>query len=109
MFKVSILAHPIKATTTTASYDGIAGSVHSLPCLSVCALLGVLRCQVWLFRSTRIVFIESFCRVRSLSLCGRMVYGLVDRFIVQWPRLTKQYRLSEYCGRLLLLTRCGGL
>ena len=56
--------------------------------------------QVWLFRSTRVVFIESFCRVRSLSLCGRMVYGLVDRFIVQWPRLTKKYHLSEYCGRL---------
>jgi beta-1,4-N-acetylglucosaminyltransferase len=60
---------------------------------------------VWLFnicafRHCRIIFIESFCRVNSLSLCGILVYPLVHRFIVQWPKLTKTWTLTEYVGRL---------
>ena len=36
-----------------------------------------------------IVFIESFCRVKSLSLTGRILYalGIVDLFLVHWPEL----------------------
>jgi hypothetical protein len=33
------------------------------------------------------VFIESFCRVQSLSLSGLLLYPLVDEFVVQWPQL----------------------
>jgi beta-1,4-N-acetylglucosaminyltransferase len=36
---------------------------------------------------TRITFVESVCRVKTLSLTGRLVYPLVDRFFVQWPEL----------------------
>ena len=37
----------------------------------------------------RIIFIESFCRVKSLSLTGRILYGLglVDLFCVHWEEL----------------------
>lgn len=35
----------------------------------------------------RVVFVESLCRVQSLSLTGRILYYLADRFVVQWPGL----------------------
>ncbi|KIR53240.1 UDP-N-acetylglucosamine transferase subunit ALG14 [Cryptococcus gattii Ru294] len=34
---------------------------------------------------TRIIYVESFARVKSLSLSGKMIRPLVDRFLVQWP------------------------
>nr|XP_031858953.1 uncharacterized protein CI109_005621 [Kwoniella shandongensis]KAA5526025.1 hypothetical protein CI109_005621 [Kwoniella shandongensis] len=34
---------------------------------------------------TRVIYIESFARVRSLSLSAKLVRPFVDRFIVQWP------------------------
>lgn len=38
-------------------------------------------------RSPRLVYVESFARVETLSLTGRMVRPLVDRFVVQWAHL----------------------
>ena len=37
--------------------------------------------------STSIVFIESFCRVKSLSLTAKLIYPFCDLFFVQWPSL----------------------
>ncbi|WVF73127.1 hypothetical protein IAT40_007946 [Kwoniella sp. CBS 6097] len=34
---------------------------------------------------TKIIYVESFARVKSLSLSGKLVRPFVDRFIVQWP------------------------
>lgn len=39
---------------------------------------------------TKIIFIESFCRVKSLSLTGKILYYFVDDVIIQWPLLTKE-------------------
>ncbi|KAG9390109.1 UDP-N-acetylglucosamine transferase subunit [Carpediemonas membranifera] len=46
----------------------------------------------------RIIFVESFCRVESLSLAGRLCKPVVDRFIVHWPSLKTQ---GEYVPGLL--------
>ena len=46
----------------------------------------------------RIVYIESFARVNTLSLTGRLVYPVVDRFIVQWPM--KNWPNAECVGKL---------
>ncbi|KIV88668.1 hypothetical protein PV10_08329 [Exophiala mesophila] len=35
----------------------------------------------------RSIYIESWARVRTLSLSGRILKPLVDRFLVQWPQL----------------------
>lgn len=35
------------------------------------------------------IFIESWCRVESLSITGRMVYPIANVFLVQWPQLLK--------------------
>jgi beta-1,4-N-acetylglucosaminyltransferase len=54
-------------------------------CLPICMAGYLLRyCGV---RPVRVVFVESFCRVKTLSLTGRLLYYFADRFVVQWPQL----------------------
>ncbi|PFH51527.1 glycosyltransferase family 1 protein [Amanita thiersii Skay4041] len=40
----------------------------------------------------KIIYVESFARVQSLSLSGKLLRPLVDRFIVQWPHLLSRGR-----------------
>jgi beta-1,4-N-acetylglucosaminyltransferase len=54
--------------------------------------VGVLR--------ARCVYVESVARTRSLSLSGRVLYHVAHRFLVQWPRLARQYPMAEFHGRL---------
>jgi beta-1,4-N-acetylglucosaminyltransferase len=42
----------------------------------------------WL-RGIKTIFIESWCRVDSLSLTAKLVYPIADEFWVQWPQLLK--------------------
>jgi len=43
-----------------------------------------------LFRS-KIIFIESFCRIDSASMSGKILYHISDLFFVQWKKLLKKY------------------
>ncbi|EFO85449.1 hypothetical protein CRE_10986 [Caenorhabditis remanei] len=47
---------------------------------------------------TVIIYEESICRVRKLSLSGAILYylGMVDCLIVQWPGLKKLYPRATY-------------
>ena len=47
--------------------------------------------------SCKIVFVESLCRVQSLSLSGKLVYPIVDQFVVHWPTLKQKYPLTNIC------------
>jgi len=53
--------------------------------------------------SVKIVFIESWCRVVSLSLSGKLMYylRLADKFMVHWPELRTKYKRAEYIGPLI--------
>ncbi|KAG1732217.1 glycosyltransferase family 1 protein [Suillus paluster] len=42
--------------------------------------------------SPRVMYIESFARVKSLSLSGKLLYHFADRFVVQWPDLVQPWR-----------------
>ncbi|KAI1236660.1 hypothetical protein IHE44_0014913, partial [Lamprotornis superbus] len=67
-------------------------------CVPVCLsafLLGLLR-----IKRTIIVYVESICRVETLSLSGKILYYFSDYFIVQWPDLKKKYPKSVYLGRI---------
>ena len=48
-----------------------------------------------------IVFAESFCRVTSLSVTGKLLYYVADRFVVQWPQLAAKYPRAEYQGTMI--------
>ncbi len=70
-------------------------------CIPIC--IGALIMRFFSFLGVRdptIVFVESFCRVESLSLSGLLLYHFVDRFVVQWPELTEKYKRAEYIGVL---------
>jgi beta-1,4-N-acetylglucosaminyltransferase len=49
----------------------------------------------------KLIFLESFCRVQHLSLTGRILYPIVNLFIVHWPQLTQQYPNAKYIGIIL--------
>lgn len=41
-----------------------------------------------------VVFVESFCRVESLSLSGKLLYPFADMFVVHWDELHAKYPRS---------------
>ncbi|KAK9243637.1 oligosaccharide biosynthesis protein Alg14 like-domain-containing protein [Lipomyces tetrasporus] len=69
-------------------------------CVLICFAALVLRATR--IKLTRLVYVESIARVNSLSLTGRILISVVDRFIVQWPALAEQYKDKgvEYFGIL---------
>lgn len=71
-------------------------------CVPIAFILFVLS-RLCLVPRARIVFVESICRVHSLSLTGKIFYylRLTDDFIVQWPELRKRYPRAVYLGRLV--------
>lgn len=48
----------------------------------------------------KIAFIESYCRVKTLSLSGWILLYLTDIFVVQWSSINKVSRKVLYFGRL---------
>lgn len=50
-----------------------------------------------LFRK-KIVYIESFARVNSKSLTGKLIYPISDLFLVQWEDMLKVYPKAKYVG-----------
>lgn len=54
-------------------------------------------------KGTKIIYIESLCRVQKLSLSGILLYYLyiADCVYVQWPQLKKLYPRTRFIGRVL--------
>lgn len=49
----------------------------------------------------RTIFIESWARIKTLSLTGQMLSPFVDRLLVQWPGLVKADGKAEYVGTVV--------
>ena len=49
----------------------------------------------------RLVYVESITRSESLSLTGRLVYRLADRFFVQWPQLAAELDRADFAGGVI--------
>jgi len=49
----------------------------------------------------RLIYVESFARVRTLSLSGKLLRYLVDQFVVQWPELLKDGAKGQCRGWLV--------
>ncbi|KAM9839495.1 UDP-N-acetylglucosamine transferase subunit ALG14 [Aulostomus maculatus] len=68
-------------------------------CVPLCIaglLLGILG-----MKKVLIVYIESICRVETLSLTGKILYHLSDYFFVQWSSLRDRYPKSIFLGRIV--------
>ncbi|KAL6431739.1 hypothetical protein ACFW04_007339 [Cataglyphis niger] len=64
-------------------------------CVPLCVLAFLFKALC--IRESVIVFVESFCRVKTFSLTGRILYYLADHVIVQWANLSKpKYSRSVY-------------
>ena len=50
------------------------------------------------FFGAKTIYIESLARVNSPSLCGKLVYGKVDHFYVQWKAAQKWFPNAKYLG-----------
>mmetsp|Transcript_7530 Transcript_7530/g.11598 ORF Transcript_7530/g.11598 Transcript_7530/m.11598 type:complete len:106 (-) Transcript_7530:60-377(-) len=62
-------------------------------CIPIVAATLVFKCLG--FCRGDIVFVESFCRVKSLSLTGILLYPVVDRFFVCWKELKQKYPFCD--------------
>ena len=43
-----------------------------------------------------VVFVESFCRSKSLSLSGRLLYPIADVFVVHWKKLATRLQSTTH-------------
>ncbi|MBW3095449.1 polysaccharide biosynthesis protein [Bifidobacterium sp. 64T4] len=55
-------------------------------------------CLVVKLRGGKVVYIESFAKVNSPTLTGRLVYKFADQFYVQWESMKKFYPNAIYLG-----------
>ena len=46
----------------------------------------------------KVIYIESFARITTPSLTGKILYHFADLFIVQWKELLKVYPKAKYFG-----------
>ena len=69
-------------------------------CVPLCCTAWFLRIISAQYYNPRIVFIESFCRINSLSLTGKILYRIADKFIIQWPNLLLRHKNAEYVGKI---------
>jgi UDP-N-acetylglucosamine:LPS N-acetylglucosamine transferase len=54
------------------------------------------------FMRIKTIYIESWCRVKTKSGTGRILYYFSDLFLVQWPELIKKYgKRAKYNGAVI--------
>jgi beta-1,4-N-acetylglucosaminyltransferase len=106
-------------TQYTSSHPDII--VSNGPAVAVCMILAAkfIRFFIYCFRwasgrgskpeiaRLRTVYVESWARVRTLSVSGRILLPIADRFLVQWLPLAGRrawwgMKESEYCGWVVL-------
>jgi len=66
--------------------------------LSTGADTAFFTCLLGKLLGAKLVFIESFARIREPSLSGRLLYPLADHFFVQWPDLKAKLPRAVYAG-----------
>lgn len=58
-------------------------------------------CYIGKLLGKKIIFIESWSRVRKPSKSGKLVYPIANLFFVQWEDLKSEYPRAVYAGRLM--------
>lgn len=67
-------------------------STGALCCIPVLLLGKVL--------GKKVIFIESFAKINSPTLTGKLVYKFADMFIVQWQEMMEFYPKAVYGGSI---------
>ncbi|ORE05029.1 oligosaccharide biosynthesis protein Alg14 like protein [Rhizopus microsporus var. microsporus] len=87
------VGQPIKTVPWTMLYSLFKSSQVFLGTLIPDLLLGIKRIDI--------IYVESFARVHSLSVTGKLLYPFADQFLVQWPELVSRYPKAIYQGVLV--------
>lgn len=66
--------------------------------ISTGALITYPICLIGKMFGKKVIYIESFARVDQPSLTGKLLYKIVDIFIVQWKEMLKVYPHAIYGG-----------
>lgn len=69
-------------------------------CVPICLIAFMLKMLGTINVACKIVFIESFCRVKTVSLSGKILIWIADCFVVQWPPLLNYSPKVRFFGRL---------
>ncbi|XP_036361310.1 UDP-N-acetylglucosamine transferase subunit ALG14 homolog [Octopus sinensis] len=64
------------------------------------AFVGLILKYLFLMDVT-IVYVESVCRVKTLSLSAQLLYPFIDHLLVQWPQLKERYSGADFLGQLI--------
>ncbi|SCV01682.1 LANO_0F12992g1_1 [Lachancea nothofagi CBS 11611] len=67
-----------------------------------CIIAGWLKLlEIITMTRSKIVYVESLARTDSLSMSGKILYPLVDEFVVQWSELCEVYERAQCFGILV--------
>lgn len=55
-------------------------------------------CSLVKLTGGKVIFIESFAKIKSPTVTGKKVYKFADEFYVQWPEMLKYYPNAKYKG-----------
>lgn len=55
-------------------------------------------CIIGKILGSKVIYIETFSRIKSKTLTGTLVYYFADIFIIQWEELQKKYPKAKYIG-----------
>jgi UDP-N-acetylglucosamine:LPS N-acetylglucosamine transferase len=65
-------------------------------CTGVLAMIPI--CIIAKLKGKKLIYIESFAKVTSATLTGKLLYKFADRFYVQWPQMLEIYPKALYLG-----------
>lgn len=70
---------------------------HIISCGAMCT---VPVCIIGKLMKIKVIYVESYTRIRDLSLTGKILYPFADLFVVQWKQLLAMYPKAVYGGAL---------
>ena len=111
-------ARQVMQSYVTSIFSTLVAGVYSLPivwsaypdlilcngpgtCIPVCFWAYAMK--FFGLTDSKIIYVESICRVEHLSLSGLLLYYLymADCVFVQWPQLKQKYPRTLYIGRIV--------
>lgn len=65
-------------------------------CTGVLAMIPI--CLIAKLHGKKLIYIESFAKVTSATMSGKLLYQFADQFYVQWPQMKEIYPNAIYLG-----------
>lgn len=65
-------------------------------CTGVLAMIPM--CLIAKLYGKKLIYIESFAKVTSATLSGKLLYKFADQFYIQWPQMKEIYPNAIYLG-----------